>query len=68
VAEDLTRFKQTAQWAHSRAQSAITDEVRDAAVSFRDEIHRDIARAKLEAFESVQAVNPSSSPTGVDLA
>ncbi len=56
VAEDLGQFKQTAQWARRQAESAIHDEVRDAAASFRDEIQRDLARAKLEAFESVQAV------------
>jgi hypothetical protein len=42
VAEDLTQFKQTAQWAHSRAQSAIEAEVRRSARAVREELGSDI--------------------------
>lgn len=56
VAEDLAQFKQTAQWAHSRAESAITEEVRRSTAALRDEIQRDINIARLRAAEIVQEV------------
>ena len=56
VAEDLAQFKQAAQWAHSRAESAITEEVRRSTAALRDEIQRDINIARLRATEIVQEV------------
>src|ERR1700679_3147543 len=49
VAEDLAQFKQTAQWAHSRAESAIQSEVRLAARALREELQGDIEDARLRA-------------------
>ena len=43
VAEDLAQFKQTAQWAHSRAESAIQSEVRVSARALREELQSDIS-------------------------
>jgi hypothetical protein len=56
VAEELAQFKQTAQWAHSRAESAIDSEVRQCAAALREELHRDIQTARLKAAEMVQEV------------
>jgi nitrogen regulatory protein PII-like uncharacterized protein len=56
VAEDLAQFRQTAQWAHSRAESAVTEEVRRSTAALRDEIQRDINVARLRAAEIVQEV------------
>jgi hypothetical protein len=56
VAEDLAQFKQTAQWAHSRAESAIEAEVRRSAIALREELQSDINTARLRAAEIVQEV------------
>ena len=56
VAEDLVQFKQTAQWAHSRAESAIQSEVRLSARALREELQRDIDTARLRAAAIVQEV------------
>ena len=56
VAEDLAQFKQTAQWAHSRAESAIEAEVRRSATALREELQSDINTARLRAAEIVQEV------------
>jgi hypothetical protein len=56
VAEDLAQFKQTAQWAHSRAESAIQSEVRLAARALREELQGDIETARLRASAIVQEV------------
>jgi hypothetical protein len=56
VAEDLAQFKQTAQWAHSRAESAIQSEVRLSARALREELQRDIDTARLRAAAIVQEV------------
>jgi hypothetical protein len=56
VAEDLAQFKQTAQWAHSRAESAIQSEVRLSARALREEIQSDIDTARLRAGAIVQQV------------
>jgi hypothetical protein len=56
VAEDLAQFKQTAQWAHSRAESAIQSEVRLAARALREELQGDIETARLRAAAIVQEV------------
>jgi len=56
VAEDLAQFKQTAQWAHSRAESVIDSEVRHCAAALREELQRDIHMARLSAAEIVQEV------------
>jgi len=51
IAEDLAQFKQTAQWAHSRAESAIEEEVRRSASAMREELQRDLNSARLRAAE-----------------
>jgi CHASE3 domain sensor protein len=56
VAEDLAQFKQTAQWAHSRTESAIQSEVRLSARAMREELQSDINTARLRAAEIVQEV------------
>jgi hypothetical protein len=56
VAEDLAQFKQTAQWAHSRAESAIQSEVRVSARALREELQSDIDTARLRATAMVQEV------------
>jgi nitrogen regulatory protein PII-like uncharacterized protein len=56
IAEDLAQFKQTAQWAHSRAESAIEEEVRRSASAMREELQRDLNIARLRAAEIVQEV------------
>ena len=56
VAEDLAQFKQTAQWAHSRAESAIQSEVRLSARALREELQSDIDTARLRAAAIVQEV------------
>ena len=56
VAEDLAQFKQTAQWAHSRAESAIQSEVRLSARALREELQSDIDTARLRATAMVQEV------------
>jgi hypothetical protein len=56
VAEDLAQFKQTAQWAHSQAESAIQSEVRHSARALREEIQSDIDTARLRATAMVQEV------------
>ena len=56
IAEDLTQFKQTAQWAHSRAESAIQSEVRLSARALREELQSDIDNARLRAAAIVQEV------------
>jgi excisionase family DNA binding protein len=56
VAEDLAQFKQTAQWAHSRAESAIEAEVRRSATALREELQSDVNTARLRAAEIVQEV------------
>jgi hypothetical protein len=56
VAEDLAQFKQTAQWAHSRAESVIDSEVRHCAAALREELQRDIHNARLKAAEIVQEI------------
>jgi hypothetical protein len=56
VAEDLAQFKQTAQWAHSRAESAIQSEVRLSARALREELQSDIDNACLRATAMVQEV------------
>ncbi len=56
VAEDLAQFKQTAQWAHSRAESAIQSEVRLSARTLREEIQSDIDTARLRATAMVSEV------------
>ena len=56
IAEDLAQFKQTAQWAHSRAESAIEAEVRRSATALREELQGDINTARLRAAEIVQEV------------
>jgi hypothetical protein len=56
IAEDLAQFKQTAQWAHSRAESAIDSEVRHCAAAVREELQSDIRTARLKAAEIVEEV------------
>ena len=56
VAEDLAQFKRTAQWAHSRAESAIQSEVRLSARALREELQSDIDTARLRAAAIVQEV------------
>ena len=56
VAEDLAQFKQTAQWAHSRAESAIQSEVRLSARALREELQSDIDNARLRTAAIVQEV------------
>ena len=48
-----------------RASAHLTDEVRSAAAAVRDEIHRDIQAAKLEASETVYRVRASHSQSVV---
>ena len=52
VNQDLAQFKETAQWAHSRAESAIESEVRRSARALREEIQSDINTARLRAGKS----------------
>jgi hypothetical protein len=56
VNQDLAQFKDTAQWAHSRAQSAIEEEVRRSSRAIREELQRDLNNARLRAAEIVQEV------------
>jgi nitrogen regulatory protein PII-like uncharacterized protein len=56
VAADLAQFKETAQWAHSRAESAIEEEVRRSSRVIREELQRDLNNARLRAAEIVQEV------------
>ena len=56
VNQDLTQFKETAQWAHSRAESAIKEEVRRSSRAIREELQRDLNNAQLRAAEIVQEV------------
>jgi hypothetical protein len=56
VAEDLAQFKQTAQWAHSRAESAIQSEVRLSARALREELQSDIDTARLRVTAMVKEV------------
>ncbi len=56
VAEELAQFKQTAQWAHSRAESAIQSEVRLSARALREELQSDINTARLRATAMVEDV------------
>jgi hypothetical protein len=65
VAEDLAQFKQAAQWAQSRAESAVTEEVRRSTAALRDEIQRDINVARLRAAEIVQEVKTAYQETHV---
>jgi hypothetical protein len=62
VAEDLAQFKQTAQWAHSRAESAIEAEVRRSATALREELQSDINTARLQAAEIVQVKETFEKP------
>jgi len=50
---------------HERASTRLTDEVQSAATAVRDEIHRDIQAARLEASESVRRVITAHSRTVV---
>jgi hypothetical protein len=56
VAADLAQFKETAQWAHRRAESAIEEEVRRSSRAIREELQRDLNNARLRAAEIVQEV------------
>ena len=56
ITEDLAKFKETAQWAHSRAESAIEAEVRSSTRALRDELQRDISLARLRAAEIAMEV------------
>ena len=56
IAEDLAQFKETAQWAHSRAESAIEVETRRSARAVREELQSDINTARLHAVEIVEEV------------
>ena len=56
VNQDLAQFKETAQWAHSRAESAIQSEVRLSARALREELQSDIDNARLRAAAIVQEV------------
>ena len=56
VNQDLAQFKETAQWAHSRAQSAIEEEVRRSSRAIREELQGDLNSARLRAGEIVQEV------------
>lgn len=56
VNQDLAQFKEAAQWAHSRAESAIEEEVRRSSRAIREELQRDLNNARLRAAEIVQEV------------
>ena len=56
VNQDLAQFKETAQWAHSRAQLVIEEEVRRSSGAIREELQRDLNNARLGAAEVVQEV------------
>jgi len=56
VAADLAQFKETAQWAHSRAESAVETEVRRLARAVNEELRIDLNNARLKSAEIVQQV------------
>ena len=56
VNQDLTQFKETAQWAHSRAESAVEAEVRRLVRAVNEELRIDLNNARLKAAEIVQEV------------
>ena len=57
IAQNLAQFKETAQWAHSRAESAIESEVRRSSRALREELQSDINTARLRAAEIAQEIN-----------
>ena len=56
VNQELTQFRETAQWAHSRAESAVETEVRRLARAVNEELRVDLSRAVLKSAEIVQEV------------
>jgi len=56
VNQDLTQFRETAQWAHSRAESAVETEVRRLVRAVNEELRIDLCNARLKAAEIVQEV------------
>jgi len=56
VNQDLAQFKETAQWAHSRAESAVETEVRRLARAVNEELRIDLNNARLKSAEIVQQV------------
>ncbi|HEY4088016.1 MAG TPA: hypothetical protein VGM43_18890 [Bryobacteraceae bacterium] len=54
--QDLAQFKETAQWAHSRAESAVETEVRRLARAVNEELRIDLSKAVLKSAEIVQEV------------
>jgi CHASE3 domain sensor protein len=56
VNQDLAQFKETAQWAHNRAESAVETEVRRLARAVNEELRIDLRNARLKSAEIVQEV------------
>ena len=56
VNQDLAQFRETAQWAHSRAESAVEAEVRRLTRAVNEELRIDLSRAILKSGEIVQQV------------
>jgi len=56
VNQDLAQFKETAQWAHSRAESAVEAEVRRLARAVNEELRIDLNNARLKSAEIVHQV------------
>ena len=56
VNQDLAQFKETAQWAHSRAESAVETEVRRLVRAVNEELRIDLSNGILKSAEIVQQV------------